>query len=203
MTSFPYWPETLPGPAPGLDYSPQDVRVSFEPDVGEPISRPKTTGAPYIINPVWTLQGAQIDRFTEFHSKTLARGSLQFCMRDPVNDVPRLCRFVGGAYKRQFITRTLARVSAQVMILPGPPWFAPYVPQGVSRVPDFVADYAGSVFGIEGKTVAASAIAALAGTYLVERTTTSAVTTAQEVLEAGDIPATAPANTTRIIGFAT
>jgi hypothetical protein len=200
--SFPSWPSALPAPAPGLGYSPQDVGVSFEPDIGAPIDRPRTTGTPYVLTPTWTFEGAQITSFATFFDVTLVKGTQTFCMRDPIDLAPRRCRFLRGAYQREFLLRDLARVSAQMMILPGDPWFAPYVPTGSSRVPDFVADYASSVFGVEGLSKPASAVTAISGDYLVERTTTTQVTTAQETLEAGDIPATAPSGTTKIIGFA-
>jgi hypothetical protein len=200
--SYPYWPNDLPGPATDLGYSPQDVRVSFEPDIGAPIDRPRATGAPYVLAPTWTLEGSQIASFATFFDVTLAKGTQTFCMRDPINQTPRRCRFLGGTYQRQFLLKSVARISAQMMILPGDPWFAPYVPTGSSRVPDFVADYAGAVFGVEGLSKPASAVTAISGNYLVERTTTTQVTTAQETLEAGDIPATAPSGTTKIIGFA-
>lgn len=197
-----YWPVSLPqGPAPGFDFSPQDVLTTFDPVVGTPLSRPRTTASPFMTEMEWLLQDDQIATFHTFFHTTLAQGSQTFVMRDVTNCDVRWWRFL-GPYSRSILTRAQARVRARVMMLPGTPWFADYVPAGVSRVPYFVADYANAVYGIDGETVAAADLLTIAGTYLVERTTTTAVTTATETLVATDIPATAPGTTTKIIGFA-
>lgn len=198
---IPFWPDTLKGGLGyGLPFSPVDVRAQFEPDLGEPISRPRTTGAPFIAQPTFTLQDDEIGVFEDFYADDLKQGSLSFAYRDVITGNVRLWKFM-GVYSRQYLTKRVATVSASIMQLPGVPWFAPYVPEGRSTVPYFVADYANSVFGIDGLLVAASALPAIEGSYIVERTTTALITRGVETLTAGDIPATAPAGTTKIVGY--
>lgn len=199
--TIPYWPDTLPGPLLGLDLSPVDVKATFEADVGEPISRPRTTGAPFIAQASWIFQDAGITAFDTFYATTLAQGSVRFAMRSPHDDVVRMWRFLEG-YRRTFPLKTIASVQAKLMMLPGVPWFAPYVPTDASTVPAFVADYENAIYGIDGVRVAASALPAIEGTFDVTRTVLGAPTTVEDdVITAGEIPATAPVNTTLIVGF--
>lgn len=199
--TIPYWPETLPvGPATGLDFSPVDVRATFEADIGEPISRPRSTGAPFMANMTFTLQGAQIATFEAFYATTLGQGAQRFAMREVISGDLRMWRFMGG-YSRRFPIKTVAIVQAQLMMLPGVPWFAPYARAGLSTVPYFVADYANGVYGIDGLRVTAADMPTVGGTYLVRRTTTATITEGQEVLNPGDITEAQPAGTTSIVGY--
>ena len=89
------------------------------------------------------------------------------------------------------------------MRLPGVPWFAAYMRAGSSKPPYVVADYIAGVFGIDGAKTTAAAVALVAGTVNVYRTSTADVETLtpNEVITAGGIPATAPALTKRIVAF--
>lgn len=199
--SIPYWPTSLPqSPATGLEYSPADVRATFEADVGEPISRPRTTGAPFILEPQWTLTDGQIATFEAFYATDLGQGSQRFAMRDVVTGDLRMWRFL-ETYRRQFLVKRVARVQAKLMLLPGVPWFAPYAPTGFATVPAFVADYDNDIYGIDGLRKTAADLPDIEGTYLVKRITTTAITEAQETLTAGDITEAQPAGTLSIVGY--
>lgn len=198
--SVPFWPETLPGPSTGLDLSPQDVRAMFETEVGEPIGRPRTTGAPFIAEMQWKLIGNQIATFEAFYASNLGQGSQRFAMREVISGALRMWRFM-TPYKRQFPVKHVARVQATLMLLPGIPWFAPYVRAGLATVPDFVADYAGEVYGIDGLRKTAADLPDIAGTFLVRRVTTTKTTLGQEVLTAGDITEAQPSGTLSIVGY--
>lgn len=199
--SIPYWPTTLPQEAmPGFRLAPQDVKATFEAATGEPISRPRTTSAPFMGRAQFTFQDGEIAVFEAFYADTLAQGSRRFVWRDPVSDVLRFWRFM-GAYDRQFVVDRVARVEADLMLLPGVPWFAPYGLDGLSTVPAFVADYENDVYGIDGQRVPASDLPTIEGTFDVARTVSGTTTATEEALVAGDITETAPLNTTLIVGY--
>ena len=147
--NIPFWPDILPGPLRDLDLSPVDVKASFEADVGEPISRPRTTGAPFTAAARFVLVGDQIKAFEDFYATTLGQGSTRFAMRDVTTGDLRMWRFT-KAYSRQFPTKMRAVVGAELMRLPGVPWFAPYVPVGSAAVPSYVADFANGIYGKSG-----------------------------------------------------
>lgn len=199
--TIPYWPETLPqSPQTGLDLSPQDVRATFTPAIGEPVSRPRTTGAPFIADAEWVFSGDQIGTFEAFYANDLGQGSQRFAMRDPISDELRMWRFI-DTYRRQFPVKWVARVQAKIMRLPGAPWFAPYGRAGLSTVPAFVADYGSGFYGIDGAKATAADMPGISGTYLVRRTTTTTISEGQETLVAGDITAAQPAGTVKIVGY--
>jgi len=198
-----FWPTSLPQSVQmGFSAQAGDARHVFESDVGEPISRPRTTGAIEAYEAAITLTGDDIAAFSTFFHTDLSQGTQRFIFRDPDDGAVRWWKFAAPPRRQVPISR-VAQISMSLLKLPGTPWFADYVPAGVSRVPYFVADYANAAYGIDGETVAASALPTIAGTYLVERTTATAVTSAIETLVATDIPATAPGTTTKILGFET
>lgn len=196
-----YWPDALPNRMlTGLEYAPQDVGATFDPSVGEPISRPRTTSAAFRVEVEWVFDGDQIAAFEDFYAVTLGQGSERFALRDPITSKLKLWRF-DGAYQRQFPLKTRARVQASLLLLPSEPWFAPYGRDCLSTVPAFVADYANSVYGISGRRTVAADLPAIEGTYLVRRTTTSAITMGKEILAAGDITQSRPSGTVSIVGY--
>ncbi|MDT8329099.1 MAG: hypothetical protein RQ750_17310 [Roseovarius sp.] len=197
-----HWPETLPqGPLIGLNLSPVDVRATFEPEVGEPISRPRTTGAPFMADAEWVMVGAQISAFEAFYASSLGQGAARFAMREVTTNQLRLWRFM-GTYQRQFRKKDVATISAKLMMLPNVPWFAPYGREGLSTIPAWVADYENGVFGIDAVKATAAELPSISGTFLVRRVTTSQVTEGQEVIAAGDITEAQPVGTNLIIGYA-
>ena len=205
--SVPFWPTSLPQ-KPLTSYSGgfMDNRASFQSDTGEPMERPLTTGVPEVYNVTFrVLTLDQYAIFKEWYRTDLNFGVKRFIFRDPLVRQPVWFKLLRGDPPYQ-VTATggqYVNLQARLMRLPGTPWFASYIPAKSCRVPYFVADYANGIYGIEGKTVAASALPTIAGTYWVQRTTTTAITEALEELEATDIPASAPGTTTKILGFST
>lgn len=203
-----FWPTSLPQIPQARSFrgGPQDNRVAFQPMAGVPITRPRTTGMVKQITAVFRqLTWSQFETFEGFVATDINQGSSSFIWRHPVGGDPRWWRLAGGEtlYQEEHLENGRVNVSLALYLQPAIPWFADYIPAGVSRVPYFVADYANGVYGIDGKTVAASALTTIAGTFWVQRTTTTEITEAQETLIATDIPASAPGTTTKIIGFET
>nr|WP_309504277.1 hypothetical protein [uncultured Roseovarius sp.] len=204
---IPYWPTTLPQrPSIRAAGGPMDNRVSFEPDFGAPIQRPKASDAPELFDiafEVFTLSEYEI--FKAWFKSDLAFGANRFIWRHPIGDAVEWFRVAAqeppfnasAASGGQFVSLT-----TRIMRLPGTPWFADYVPDDSSRVPDFVADYDNGVYGIDGEKVAAASLTSIAGDYFTITTDGSGVTSVNETLTGGDIPATAPGTVTSIIGFA-
>lgn len=203
---IPYWPTSLPQrPSIRFTGGPQDNRVSFSPDYGMPIERPKGSDAPEIYDvgyEVFDLEDYAV--FKAWFKDDLASGTKRFAWRHPIGDSVALWRIVSqdppytvtAASGGQFVSLTM-----RIMRVPGEPWFVDYVPSDTSRVPDFVADYDNDVYGVQGEKVAASALPDIEGEYLTVTTNATSVVRTVETLTAGDIPATAPAGVTSIIGF--
>lgn len=204
--SVPYWPETLPQvPVPGgWSGSPMLARSTFEPDVGEPIGRPRMTGA------VWSWSGrlppltlAQRATLKSFVETDLAQGTARFVWRCPLDGLAYWWKFPPqSGYSVGSITPALVGAGIELLQLPVVPWFAPYVYASSSKPPAFVADYDGGVYGVGADPTAAAALEDVAGTYLVARTTGSGTTEAEETLTAGDITSAQPAGTLKIVGWA-
>jgi len=193
-----HWPANIPqNPRLPFSLSPAETRTTFAPQAGEPVSRPLTTGVPMLTRAEFVLQGAEIEAFDSFHAA--ARGG-RFAWREPRSGTLRLWRIL-KPYSRRFETSGLAIVNVEMMMLPVSPWFGPYAREGYSILPAFVADYANDIYGIGEQLRTAADMPSVAGTYLVRRATTTAITLAQETLAAGDIPESQPAGTLSIIGY--
>lgn len=202
-----FWPTSLPQ-KPLVSYSGgfMDNRASFIPQVGAPIERPLTTGAPEIYDVSFrSLTLSEYGTFKAWFKTELGLGVKPFIFRDPLTQEPGWYKIMKGdpPFQVRALGGQYVSLQAKMMLLPAAPWFASYIPKNSCRAPYFVADYANSIYGIDGKTVPASALLTISGTYWVQRTTTTAITEAQEALVATDIPASAPGTTTEILGFAT
>lgn len=187
------------GPSGGL----QEGRVSFQPSFGPPIERRRTTGVVETYEcllPMLSL--AQFQAFHAWFTDTTKHGALRFCFRHPITDAVVVSRLV----EPYSVTRSGSRrsISLQIMILPGTPWFAPYVRPGAAEVPAFVADYANAVYGIGSSTATAADMPGISGTYDLYTTSDSGVETFEndKVIAAGDIPSTKPAGIAKYVGFA-
>jgi hypothetical protein len=201
---IPYWPTSLPQSI-LMPHSEAvaDTRAVFETAAG-PIARRRLTGSP--VNTAFATAPMTREQYATFEAwvdDDLAGGAKSFCRRDPVTGDPRMWKMLGGdnLYQARLTGGRKVQVSFSAVRLPSIPWFADYVPDCVSRVPDFVADYANDVYGVQGEKVAASALPDIEGEYLTVTTNASSVVRTVETLTAGDIPATAPAGVTSIIGF--
>lgn len=207
--AVPNWPVTLPQ-APrsqGFNGGPKDSRARFETEYGPPILRNRTTANPRLFDAVFpNLRLAGLNAFAAFYDTTLVGGTLSFAWRDPVFGDPALWRIVGNgdlAYSVSARRGDLHDLSLKLVRMPGTPWWAAYVRPGSSVVPQVVADWDASAFGIGGAKAAASALPAVAGTFNVYSVSSTDVETysAGVVIAPGDIPATAPALTKRRVYF--
>lgn len=186
---------------------PKDARRVFQPDVGPPLMRAASTAEVMIYaNAVFpNFSQAQRALFETFWRVDLARGALPFSWREPESNAPGLWLIGSGETGYVFNSKGagLSDLTVTLIRKPGTPWFAPYMLAGFARVPAVVADYTGSVFGVDGKRSLAAAVALVAGTYDVYTISTAGlVTTAlAAAITAGDIPASAPMDVARIVAF--
>lgn len=205
-----HWPVSLPQkPRRGTwNGGPKDFRRKFQPEIGPPLFRRGSTAEVMAYSQVVfpNLDAAQRTAFETFYATTLAGGTLPFSWRDPDTDVPGLWIIEGGDLGYSLSNRgaNLRDLTLNLIRRPGTPWWSPYLRPNSSRVPYAVADYTGSVFGVDALRTAASAVAAVAGTYDVYTTATPSGLVTEElahVVVAGDIPATAPGGVSRIVAF--
>jgi hypothetical protein len=133
---------------------PQDVRASFQPEVGPAIERPRATASIEVFDITmspWTV--AQLQTFEAWFRSDLARGARTFLWYHPLTKLPTLWRFAPGEqpYTLQQTAKGYVIVSFKAVGLPAPPWFAPYVPAGTLLIPDLVLDFAGQSYGMWGE----------------------------------------------------
>lgn len=207
---IPHWPSSLPQKPRRGTWSggPRDFRRRFQPEIGPPIFRRGSTAEVMAYSQVLfpNITSAQRTAWETFYNTTLAGGTLPFSWRDPDTDVPGLWIIEGGDLGYSIVNRgaDLRDLTVNLIRRPGTPWWSPYMLAGSSRVPYVVADYSGSVFGVDAVRTAASAVAAVSGTFDVYTTATpSGVVTVElsKVVAAGGIPATAPGGVSRIVAF--
>lgn len=147
-----YWPSSLPQCAMPWEVSggPQDVRASFESDVGASISRPRSTGAIDVYScPLPALSQDQFATFAAWYGDELKSGSLAFLWRDPMSSRVRRVKIrAGESYKVQRRGRWRF-VSFTASFLPGALWFTDYVVPGYSIPPTVIYDIHNATYGIE------------------------------------------------------
>lgn len=203
------WPTTVPicPERHGVRGGPQDARVAFQPALGPPVVRRRTSVATETFNvPMspWTV--AQFQAFEAWFRDDLSMGVLSFGFPHPMIGVPRPFTFAAqeeGAYSVSQAPAGYLRVSFGLVGVAFAPWWAAYVPAGTGRVPYAVADYDNGIFGIEGAIATAAEVADVTGTFDVYTTDTGDETTSElnHVVAADDIPATAPGGVSRIIAY--
>lgn len=180
-----------------------DGTVSFQPEVGVPITRRRTT-API---EVWSMSVvlydfAQLAEFEAWFNDDLAQGALPFVWRHPVSKAVTRFKFMPATFDTSYPGGEWVRVSFTVMTVPGRLWFAPYVPDESAMVPDFVADYENDRYWIGQEEVAVTDLDQITGEYLVLTQQLTFTRTWSNETYAGDVPQTQPANTDWIAGFA-
>lgn len=189
-----YWPFEEPF-YPLLDSTggPMDQTARFEPDLGVPITRRRTTARVDMWSMVMLFPTRE--RFHEFKGwfeDDLRAGSLPFVWRRPSTGEVSLFKFTPASYETVFPGGPNVRVSFGVLILPGKLWFAPYVPKDSARVPDWVADYKEDRYWIGQEEVSASDLDQISGDFLVLEQRLTFTQTWLTRTYAGDVPQTAP-----------
>jgi len=196
------WPLTKPF-YPALDAEGRDVQAvrRFEPDVGPPIERPSSLAT----LEAWSMTAHLKSRddyatFMAWWRDDLARGTLPFVWRHPRSRAVGKWKFTGPPSHRQTGAERV-QVSFDCLLLPGSVWFADYVPQPYARIPAWVADYDGGVYGVGDARGVVGDLAAVSGTYEVWQKNSDGTHEFKSVTYAANIPATAPAGVDWLVGF--
>jgi hypothetical protein len=176
--------------------------VTFEPSAGPPISRRATTAR----MEMWTLSfsfpdAPTVAAFEAWFTDDLRDGVLPFVWRHPRSQVAGKWRFAPAEYKEASAGGTTVHVSFQLTSEPGAYPLGAYMFPLSARPPDWVADYGTGQFWVAGERVAATALAALSGTYQVLRQDTSGTRSVASAVYATDIPQTAPTLTSWLAGY--
>lgn len=199
-----YWPFTDPFvPLLSSTGAPIDQRAAFAPEIGVPITRPRTTAQVEAWNLAVIFKGyAAYSAFEDWFRDEIAQGSLPFVWRHPVRQNVMRFKFDPGTYAPTFVGAEIVRVSFSGLILPGRLWFTEYVQEGSARPPDWVADYAADRYWIGQQEVDAADLSEISGPFLVLQKSDTGVTSTFEQAYSGDVPQTAPANVDWLAGFA-
>jgi hypothetical protein len=197
------WPLEAPF-YPLIDAEGGDVQMlrRFEPDVGPPIDRPATTA----VLESWSLRvmletRADLATLTAWGRTDLAQWALPFIWRHPRTRAITRWKFLQPPRHVQR-SGEIVEMSFSALCLPGVPWFAPYVPGDRARLPAWVADYAGGVYGVGDARGVVGDLAAVSGTFEVWEKRTNGTQGFGARTYSGDIPATAPTGVDWLVGFA-
>lgn len=199
-----YWPFSNPFvPLLQSTGAPVDQRAAFSPELGAPITRPRTT----VRVEAWNLavHFRDYSKYTEFEAwfrDDLAQGSLPFVWRHPIREDIVRFKFDPGTYAPAFLGAGNVRVGFSALTLPGRLFFAPYVPDGSARPPDWIADYQADRYWIGQDEVAATDLATISGDFLVLQQSLTFTKTFFTATYAGDVPQAAPADVAWLAGFA-
>lgn len=184
------------------DGAPLDGLHAFETDVGAPLQRRKSTA----VTERWSL-GVLIERdedlaaFEDWWAGEVAQGAMPFIWRHPVTQAVRWWR-MPSQYRKAHFGAGRSIISFEALMLPGVPWFAPYVPEPYVRVPLWVADYENGIFGVDGKRGVAADLAGVSGDFEVWRRMASGSQSFHAASYDGDIPLSAPTGVLSMAGFA-
>lgn len=182
---------------------PVDQAATFTPDVGPTITRRRTTARVDMWSgSVILYDFAQLAEFETWFQNDLQGGVLPFVWRRSDSDQVARFKFAPATYSKAFLGNERVRLSFDVMVLPGSLWFAPYVIPKTAKPPAWVADYAASVFGVNGVKGVVGDLAAVSGTFDVLVTFTDGGVQFQRLTFAADIPSTAPSGVASYVAFA-
>ena len=152
-----YWPISIPQCAmyEGVSGGPQDVRATFDPAVGDAISRPRMTGAVSVYQiSMPAMELGAFETFDDWFSQQTGRGSTSFVWRDPVRGNPRAAKFAPGEVYSVSKRGKWRFVSLKLSFLPGTLWYADYIPSGLSVPPVMIADFANDAYGTDAGSMA-------------------------------------------------
>ncbi|MCA2013523.1 hypothetical protein LCM17_18680 [Cereibacter sphaeroides] len=178
-----------------------DMRRRFEPDVGPPIERPATTAA----FESWSLRviaktRAELATLTAWGRSDLGQWTKPFIWRHPRTRAITRWKFVGAPRHVQR-SGEVVELAFGALCLPGSPWFAPYVPGTRARLPAWVADYTGGVYGVGDERGSVSDLSAITGTYEVWEKRSNDTQGFTVRTYSGDVPTSAPAGVDWLVGF--
>jgi len=145
------WPASLPiAPVANMQGGPIFSRISFEPDVGPPIERRRSTASvsTYAVT-LTPFTRAQLDILEAWFAGELEGGTRRFVWRNPITKKLGYWKILPGDPDFQVapIDDNLVRISFKAMLLPSVPWFAAYVPEGTAIVPSLVLDFETGKYG--------------------------------------------------------
>ena len=164
-----YWPlDDYLRPLQSSTGAPVSNRYEFQPDAGNPIVRPRTTAR----MEQWSLEFSFPDAttmgvFEDWVRDDLLQGTLPYVWRHPRTQIVARWQMTDTPYTETNVGGTTVRVTFAALMLPGKVPLAPYIAPNSARVPDWVADYTADKYWIAGVPVAATALAAITGTYVV------------------------------------
>jgi hypothetical protein len=196
------WPFTDPFYA-LVESTGQSMRAmsSFAPEFGPPIDRPRSTARMEAWSLTFPLKTfAALTTFRQWYEGQIKFGAIRYVWRHPTDNGVTYWKIVSD-YQPVFRGAEVSFLRFDAMLLPGVPWYAAYVPQPYVRLPVFVADYSGGVYGVDGARGVAADLSAVSGTFYVWQRTTGGVDSFSTVTYSGDIPLTAPSGVAWLVGF--
>lgn len=187
----------------GASGGPVAVKRTFEPAVGiDSIERPAVTAR----MERWTnmsfvvLTRFENDLFENWFYDTIGQGAKSFIYRHPrTGEIGEWKITTDPVFSNIAEDRYI--ITVDMIKLAGTPWFAPYVPSGLIRVPYFVADYANDVYGVDGARGVAADLGDVSGTFDVWTVTTASKHRFGITTYDGDVPQSAPTGVASIVGM--
>jgi hypothetical protein len=193
----PFWPliQSTGGPV--------DTAVRFQADVGPEMTRRRTTAVVEAWNLSAMIRSAEdLATFEAWWLDDLAQGTMPFLWRHPASKGPARVRF-SGAYALQNLAPHVWMVAFPAVILPGRPWYFDYIPRPYAAMPEWVADYENTTYGIEETRLsAATGLSAITGTFMVWERRSNGTESMGLRTFAADVPQTAPTGVLSLVGFA-
>lgn len=187
----------------GASGGPVAIKRTFEPSVGiDTIERPavtarmeRWTNLSFIVETKF-----ENDLVESWFYDTIGQGAKSFIFRHPrTGDLGEWKITTDPVFSN--ISEDKYIITVDMIKLAGTLWFAPYVPTGSIRIPRFVADYDGDVYGVDGARGVAADLADVSGTFEVWTTFTDGRHAFGTKTYSGDVPLTAPTGVSRLVGF--
>lgn len=109
-----YWPEHLGRPLiEGYSKQRQSDVVSFQPDIGAPITRRRSTVAVFNSTFRFYFNQSQLESFEFFFDVTIGGGALEFQMINPISNKPMRLKIASGDYSMTAIANDVFTIDFQ------------------------------------------------------------------------------------------
>ena len=120
---IPFWPVNNPlRPEVQSTVSLVDQLAAFSPEIGIPITRPRTTSRIEIWNVSFQFNDfATFNTFEDWFNDVLLQGSRPFLWLHPTRSEIRLFKFNGGTYDRSFFGFEASTVTMSLFLFPSTP----------------------------------------------------------------------------------